>query len=67
MLWKNKEEEQKYNEVVNLIEVISEDPYLAVVHAGDILAVINFPRQTKSPTCSKHPGSHKAKKSRCVH
>ena len=51
----------------NIIEVISEDPYLAVVHAGDIPAVIHSPRQTKSPNCSEHPGSLKAKKSRCEH
>ena len=49
---------------VDLIEVIGEDPYLAVVHAGDIPAVINFPRQTslqlaaniQDPTKPRNPG-----------
>ena len=64
MLWNVKELTMKYSEDPGNVEVMSEDPYYAIVHAGDVPAVIHFPRQTKSPNCSEHPGSHKAKKSR---
>ena len=67
MLWNVKELTMKYFEDPGNVEVMSEDPYYAIVHAGDVPAVIYFPRQTKSPNCSEHPGSHKAKKSRCEH
>ena len=63
MLWNVKELTMKYFEDPGNVEVMSEDPYYAIVHAGDVPAVIYFPRQTKSPNCSEHPGSHKAKKS----
>ena len=59
--------ESKYNEPKEVIEVLSEKPYYAVAHAGKHPAVIHFPRQTKAPNCSEHPGSHKAKKSKCEH
>ena len=58
--------EKKFNEPEEVIEVISEDPYLAVAHV-DTPAVIHFPRQTKTANCSQHPGAHAQKKSRCVH
>ena len=67
MLWNTAEMNKKYVEDPGNVEVVSEDPFYAVVHAGDVPAVIHFPRQTKSPNCSEHPGSHKAKKSRCQH
>ena len=59
--------ESKYNEPKEVIEVLSEKPYYAVAHTGKHPAVIHFPRQTKAPNCSEHPGSHKAKKSKCEH
>ena len=39
--------EKKFDDPEELIEIISEDPYLAVAHV-DIPAVIHFPRHTKT-------------------
>ena len=67
MLWDTDELITKYDEANEDLEVVNEDPYLAVAHVGDVPAVIHFPRQTKSANCSEHPGAHKGKKAKCEH
>ena len=49
------------------MEKVNDDPYLAVAHAGEVPAIIHFPRQTKSSNRSEHPGAHKGKNTKCEH
>ena len=67
MLWDKDKLFEKYNSETNDVVVMNEDPYLAIAHVDDVPSVIHFPRQTKSPNCSEHPGAHKGKKTRCEH
>ena len=67
MLWDTDELKTKYYEEKEDLEIVNDDPYLAVAHAGEVPAIIHFPRQTKSANCSEHPGAHKGKKTKCEH
>ena len=58
MSLKNIYENEKYEAPKVVIDVLSENPYLAVAHTGKHPAVIHFPRLTKAPNCSEHPGAH---------
>ena len=67
MLWNTDELKFEYDEKDEDLELVCEDPYLAVAHVGNVPAIIHFPRQTKSANCSEHPGAHKGKKMKCEH
>ena len=59
--------EKKYEEENEVIEVLSENPYFAVAHVGKSPSLIFFPKLSKAPNCSAHPGAHKARKNKCEH
>ena len=67
MLIDKDEMKMKFEEPKQDIEVMSEKPYFAIAHSGKHPAVIYFPRQSKAPNCSQHPGAHKARKNKCDH
>ena len=67
MLINNDEIKRNFDAPKEDIEVMSEKPYFAIAHSGKHPAVIHFPRQSKAPNCSQHPGAHKARKNKCEH
>ena len=55
MLVNEDELENKYNEKIETIEVMSDKPYYAIAHAGKAPAIIHFPRQPNRPTAQPTP------------
>ena len=57
----------KLSEKKEEAEVMSEEPYLAVVHVGKCPALLHFLKLSKAVNCRAHPAAHKARKNKCKH